>query len=430
MTILLGKEFRRKFRLPFPVFTRMVQMCRDTQDAEFNYAERMVTGEWSIPLEMKILSVLRCLCSGIQFMDVAELTSDLMYESECSRFFKVFVSKFRFYFQDQFIKPLEGDDLLRSMREYNMLGLPGCLGSIDCTFIGWDRVSANLKNIYTGDKGQGLLFEVIVTHFKRIIHVGDSIPATINDKTSVKYSKYVTLLKENKIYNNISYRIFVSMDETECIELSNCYLICDGGYLEWTVLMTGFGPSSDPIKYKFTDWLASVRKDVECCFGILKNRFRFLKNVVTLQKREDVENSFVTCCIIHNLILQFDGLDILWESDINWKIVHPVDVNQEDEDENQSEVELMFQDPSYDVTIHNEDNFVPLFVHDLLEIGDIRIYNQESISFTTLQLLLANNLQYMYRLGKLRWPKVRDDIVEANDCNNNHNHLPRIAFPL
>jgi hypothetical protein len=47
-----GKEFRAKFRLPFPVFLEVVQMCRDTGEAEFNYSDTCANGEKSIPLEM------------------------------------------------------------------------------------------------------------------------------------------------------------------------------------------------------------------------------------------------------------------------------------------------------------------------------------------------------------------------------------------
>ena len=64
---------------------------------------------------------------------------------------------------------------------------------------------------------------------------------------------------------------------------------------------------------KFTDWVASVRKDVECFFGILKQRFRYLKNPIGLHKKEDVDNVVKTCVLLHNMILKFDGLDKLWE---------------------------------------------------------------------------------------------------------------------
>ncbi len=52
-----------------------------------------------------------------------------------------------------------------------------------------------------------------------------------------------------------------------------------------------------------------MRKDVECTFGILKGRFRVLKTGIRLHKIEAVDKIWLTCCALHNLLLEADGLD-------------------------------------------------------------------------------------------------------------------------
>ena len=56
-----------------------------------------------------------------------------------------------------------------------------------------------------------------------------------------------------------------------------------------------------------------MRKDVECTFGILKGRWRILKVGVSLygNKRglDTVDNTWKTCCALHNMLLEEDGLD-------------------------------------------------------------------------------------------------------------------------
>ena len=42
----------------------------------------------------------------------------------------------------------------------------------------------------------------------------------------------------------------------------------------------------------FSEWLESVRKDVECAFGILKIRFRFLRGFVVYHDANTIENAF------------------------------------------------------------------------------------------------------------------------------------------
>ena len=59
---------------------------------------------------------------------------------------------------------------------------------------------------------------------------------------------------------------------------------------------------------KFSAKLESVRKNVEGMFGILKKRFKFLKNFNVLQRTQSgIDSAFTTCCIIHNIQLEHDG---------------------------------------------------------------------------------------------------------------------------
>jgi Plant transposon protein len=73
----------------------------------------------------------------------------------------------------------------------------------------------------------------------------------------------------------------------------------------------------------WSEWVESTRKDVECTFGILKSRWRFLRNGIVLKNQISTGYAFFTCCILHNLILENDGLDNRWETDRDWEILHP-----------------------------------------------------------------------------------------------------------
>ena len=63
--------------------------------------------------------------------------------------------------------------------------------------------------------------------------------------------------------------------------------------------------------------LESVRKDIECVFGRIKGRCRIFKTALLFSTREKVDNAWFTACIIHNMLLQFDGLGKL-EKDMDW----------------------------------------------------------------------------------------------------------------
>ena len=74
------------------------------------------------------------------------------------------------------------------------------------------------------------------------------------------------------------------------------------------------------------DWLESMRKDIECTFGILKGRFRILKNAIRLKFEDDIEALFRTCVFLHNILLQFDGF-----LNPDWLVVDP-NVEEPEED--------------------------------------------------------------------------------------------------
>ena len=59
-----------------------------------------------------------------------------------------------------------------------------------------------------------------------------------------------------------------------------------------------------------------MRKDVECTFGILKKRFQILQKGVQAHDLEDADRVWKTCCALHNMLLEADGYDELWEGEI------------------------------------------------------------------------------------------------------------------
>jgi hypothetical protein len=99
---------------------------------------------------------------------------------------------------------------------------------------------------------------------------------------------------------------------------TGAYLICDGGYHKWYEMVCGLKHTSSVPHSLFSSQLESVRKDIECCFGILKMRFNILTKPLQYHSKTPYEfltkanNIMHSCCILHNLLLAHDGLDLLW----------------------------------------------------------------------------------------------------------------------
>jgi hypothetical protein len=61
--------------------------------------------------------------------------------------------------------------------------------------------------------------------------------------------------------------------------------------------------TNTPSQACFSANLESVRKDVECVFGILKERWSCLQNGFKFWNIKICQQLFVTCCVLHNMML-------------------------------------------------------------------------------------------------------------------------------
>jgi hypothetical protein len=96
------------------------------------------------------------------------------------------------------------------------------------------------------------------------------------------------------------------------VKYKGVYVIVDNGYLQWSCTVPPFTTTSDMDEILWSKWLESMQKNVECTFGILKGRWRILKSGIHLQGVDAVDNIWLTCCVLHNWLLEIDGLNAKW----------------------------------------------------------------------------------------------------------------------
>ena len=80
----MGKRFRRRFRLPFPLFEHVVNICKTQNIFQMKYESR-------IPVEAKILACLRILGRDHCCDDINVDSNGLIGESTANYLFKQFV---------------------------------------------------------------------------------------------------------------------------------------------------------------------------------------------------------------------------------------------------------------------------------------------------------------------------------------------------
>ena len=142
---------------------------------------------------------------------------------------------------------------------------------------------------------------------------------TVNDKTIVKYDDAVEIVRRDKLFTEYSYSV-EKADGTRKLT-RGAYLIVEGGYLRWKCLQCGLRSSSDEDYAAWRKKIESVRKDIECYFGRLKQRFKILRIPNLMTTKEKIDNMMFAIVALQNMMLDYAlaATDITrWEVQMNW----------------------------------------------------------------------------------------------------------------
>ena len=103
--------------------------------------------------------------------------------------------------------------------------------------------------------------------------------ATWNDKTRVLYDDFTRGIYEGNILPNYKFEVMQYDDNRNVVhqQYQGVWLISDNGYLCWSTTVLPLKESSSSTHLLFYEWIESIRKDIECAFGILKGTFCILK---------------------------------------------------------------------------------------------------------------------------------------------------------
>eukprot|EP00656_Telonema_subtile_P009254 TRINITY_DN14344_c0_g1_i1.p1 TRINITY_DN14344_c0_g1~~TRINITY_DN14344_c0_g1_i1.p1 ORF type:complete len:245 (-),score=52.71 TRINITY_DN14344_c0_g1_i1:36-770(-) len=161
----------------------------------------------------------------------------------------------------------------------------------------------------------------VTCNHRRFVHsVTVGHPGARNDKTISTLDDFLTAVRSDPLYTDAQYEL-VDKDGQWYL-MAGVWILCDGGYHRWKVMQCPLKAErlSDESERAFSRRAESVRKDVECLFGILKGRWRLLKLPMLYHgnnSRKKCDNVFMTCCMLHNILLQHDGL-MDWEAEVDW----------------------------------------------------------------------------------------------------------------
>jgi DDE superfamily endonuclease len=309
-------KFRKRFRMPYEEYKKLLKMVV-AHDIFHRWRpnNRDCFGTMCSPIELLVLGALRYLGRGLTFDDLEEYTA--IHEETHRQFFHRFIEFGSTVLYNKFVKmPTNPEEYKKSQRQYDIGGLTGCGFSTDATNIVMWRCSHNLKQANTGFKQShpARSYNLTTNHSRRILHTTKGHPSRWNDKTLAYFDDFMCGVRDGKILHDIHFILFswegeVGKSAVTWTKYAGAWGLVDNEYHKWSCTQAPAKTNVLKCEERLSEWIESFRKDAECVFGILKGRFRVLKTGIRLSGPATADKIWLTCCALHNWLLEADNLE-------------------------------------------------------------------------------------------------------------------------
>ncbi len=138
-------DFREVYRIPAVFFEEVYTTFMTFYEIDAGDC----TGRPAVSPKLKVLSCFFILGTGVSFKHMAKVIG--CGEETIRSFYWLFLTIICEKFGPRFITfPQTDVDIRRCVETYEDQDLPGCLGSIDCTHIGWVNARSSVRSWYVG----------------------------------------------------------------------------------------------------------------------------------------------------------------------------------------------------------------------------------------------------------------------------------------
>jgi hypothetical protein len=198
-----------------------------------------------------------------------------------------------------------------------------------------ERVNYRFRQSHMGFKMShtARTYNITVNHRRRILATTQGHPARWNDKTLSLFDDFMQQLHHGDILDDVMFELYDRDDNGTIIKqpYQGAWLLVDNGYLSHSTTVPPIKTTYKRSEIRFSAWLESLQKDVECTFGILKGRWRILKTGIRLFGVDAADKIFLTCCALQNWLLEVDGLDEKWQDGVPsyWEASADQDTDEE-----------------------------------------------------------------------------------------------------
>jgi len=288
------REFERRFRVPMPVFLRIYHAMKGRP---FRVQSVNATGRpLAHPLQ-KLVAAFRVLGYGESCDRAHEYVR--LSSSTISREVTLFTEFIVDEFSPPYLRPPTTAEIGNILARNAERGLPGCLGSLDCSHWQWSACPRGRAGTYQGRDGQrSIVIEAICDEDSWIYHIFAGCPGSLND---------INVLYQSPLYMNVITGKWPPRDFPFTVNGNTrtlLYYLVDGIYPRFALFVAPYPNPQTREQRTFNLLQEALRKDVERLFGILTARFHIILHPCRYWSVPRMVRDTQTVAILHNMIVE------------------------------------------------------------------------------------------------------------------------------
>ena len=298
-TPLHGSQFKLQFRISLSTFQFIFERIMNS-NTPF-YTTKTKTTVVRASNEARILLPLKTLAYGVPmhcFVDYFNMSNTFAAKC-CEEFDNVLIK----IFSTEFLRSPTADDLKSIVAFHKEIyGVPGMLGSLDCTHTDWNSCPVAWQSSYKSahNGSPSLILEALADHHLWVWHFAYGFAGSMND---------INVMKQSPLFQRFINGHFHRLEESAKVtpyfigtqQFNSLFVLVDGIYPAYSRFVRSMKRPVTAEEKFFAKWQEACRKDIERVFGVMKRSWKFLAHPIELQGLDKIASRVYACLILHNM---------------------------------------------------------------------------------------------------------------------------------
>lgn len=198
-----------------------------------------------------------------------------------------------------YLRALNDEELDLILRRNAERGLPGRIGSLDCSHWEWRNCPKGMAGIHQNRKAKrSIIMETVCDEDLWIWHLFVGCPGSMND---------LNVMYQSPLYHDVTSGAWPPRDKPFTVNGRTrtllCYLV-DGIYPHYPCFICAYPNTDTPKKKVFNRLQEAIRKDAERLYGVLNSRFHVAPHRARYATITAVIEVAKAIAILHNMVTE------------------------------------------------------------------------------------------------------------------------------